>query len=145
MARKLHTRFPRILPFPFIAPARSAQRVAQQLQDAFDIEPAECLHVSAKTGKLGSRSGTGRWLHRPSSLSLERPGRKAGRCGGCDLLALQSRGAWPETGRQPTSKRPTLGLPPTALPGNPCHSRIRCGALSSPRRVGAWGGAARRH
>ncbi len=26
------------------------QRVAQQLMDAFDIEPAECLRVSAKTG-----------------------------------------------------------------------------------------------
>jgi hypothetical protein len=26
------------------------QRVAQQLKDAFDIEPADCLKVSAKTG-----------------------------------------------------------------------------------------------
>lgn len=26
------------------------QRVAQQLQDAFDIPPTDCLHVSAKTG-----------------------------------------------------------------------------------------------
>lgn len=26
------------------------QRVAQQMKDAFDIEPSECLKVSAKTG-----------------------------------------------------------------------------------------------
>ncbi len=32
-------------------PSCPVQRVAQQLKDAFDIEPQDCLHVSAKTGE----------------------------------------------------------------------------------------------
>lgn len=51
-------------PIPSEPLARPTQRVARQLQDAFDIEPAECLHVSAKTGRLGSHGGMagGPWL-----------------------------------------------------------------------------------
>ena len=36
-----------------------AQRVAQQLHEAFDIDPAECLSVSAKTG---AGEGAARWV-----------------------------------------------------------------------------------
>ena len=50
--------------------------MAQQLKDAFDIEPQDCLHVSAKTGESRRRwpvsaTHVHAWLGRPSLLSLQ--------------------------------------------------------------------------